>query len=75
LKVFYFAVTDVASTRYSSFAKERYKSQMQLEGLNWLSLPNKEICLDEFCRIRKSENLTIETYHAMRKCEFHLIIL
>ena len=25
--------------------------------------------LDEFCRIRKSEEITLETYHSMRKCD------
>ena len=32
-----------------------------------VSLPYEETWLDEFCRIRKSEKLTIETYHSMLK--------
>ena len=32
-----------------------------------VSLPKEETLLDEFCQIRKSEKLTIETYHSMRK--------
>jgi hypothetical protein len=77
--LFHFAVADVASTLYASSTKEGYKGQMRLEELNrfsGLSLPNQEIWLDEFCRIRKSENLTIESYYAMRKCDlFYLIII
>jgi hypothetical protein len=75
--LFHFAIADVASTFYASSTEEIYKGQMGLEELNrfsGLSLPNKEIWLDEFCRIRKSKNLTIESYYAMRKCDFFYLI-
>ena len=76
VKIFYFPAADVASTRYTSFMRRRYKEKTRLEELNWfsgLSLPNKEIWLDEFCRIRKSQKLAIETYHCMRKYDFCFI--
>jgi hypothetical protein len=38
-----------------------------------VSLPRKETWLDEFCRISKSEKLTIETYHSMRKYQVLLL--
>ena len=49
----------------------RRKMRLLKDWYTEVSLPNEEFWLDEFRRIRKSEKLTIETYHSMRKYDFY----
>ena len=44
---------------------------LQLSWCSEVSSPNEENWWDEFHRIRKTEKLTIETYHSMRKYDFY----
>ena len=57
--------------------KDVHKRQMRLleDWYTEVSLPNEEFWLDEFRRIRKSEKLTIETYHSMRKYDFYCMYI
>ncbi len=55
----------------SGFCLLKYKSQFFYFAVADVADVNEENWLDEFRRIRKSEKLTIETYHSMRKNDFY----